>query len=192
MQDTFVPEPSDSRKTRKENRKQKRKKEMWAWIREFAVAVAVVLIIRTFFFSIINVQGNSMLNTLESGDRVYTSLLTARINGYERGDVVICSYPGRTDLCVKRLIGLPGDTVEIREGTVYVNGAALEEDYLDHVYSSSVNYSAITLEEGEYFVLGDNRPISHDSHSADVGPVTQLKGKVRFILWPLSRFGSVE
>lgn len=165
---------------------------MWSWIREIVIAVAIVLVIRTFFFSIISVKGSSMLDTLQSGDRVYVSLLTARIHGYERGDIIICSYPGRTDLCVKRLIALPGDTVQIESGTVYVNGEALQEDYLDHVYSSSVQYPAVTLGEGEYFVLGDNRPISHDSHSSDVGPVTELKGKVRFVLWPISRVGIVE
>ena len=185
-----MPESAPTQKTRKYRRQQKRKKEMWAWIRELAVALVIVFIIRTFLFSIISVKGSSMLETLHDGDRVYVSILTARLGGYDRGDVVICSYPGRTDLCVKRIIGLPGEEIEIIHGTVFVNGEQLEEDYL--TYSASYSNPAYTLAEGEYFVLGDNRPISHDSHSADVGPVTELKGKVRFILWPPQHIGGVE
>lgn len=190
MQNTPIQEPVDNRRTRRTNRQQKRKKEMWSWIRELAIAIVIVLIVRTFFFSIISVKGSSMLETLHSGDRVYVSILTARLQGYERGDTVICSYPGRTDLCVKRIIGLPGDTVEVVRGEVFVNGEKVKEDYL--AYTASYSYPACTLAEGEYFVLGDNRPISHDSHSSDVGPVTELKGKVRFIIWPPNRIGGVE
>ncbi len=186
MQDTPVVHQPDPKA---EGRK-KVKREMWSWIRELLIAVAVVLLIRTFLFSIITVKGDSMLETLQSGDRLYVSVLTPRLTGYERGDIVICHYPGRNDQCVKRLIGLPGDTVEIVSGTVLVNGVPLREDYLEH--TAIYTYPAITLADGEYFVLGDNRPISHDSHSADVGPVTRLVGKVRFILWPLSRIGSVK
>lgn len=186
MQDTPVVHQPDPKG---EGRK-KVKREMWSWVRELLIAVAVVLLIRTCLFSIITVKGDSMLETLQSGDRLYVSILTPRLTGYERGDIVICHYPGRNDQCVKRLIGLPGDTVEITSGTVLVNGVPLEEDYLDH--TAIYNYPAITLADGEYFVLGDNRPISHDSHSADVGPVTRLVGKVRFILWPFSRAGSVK
>lgn len=192
MQDTFTPEPQESRTSRRLQRKEKKKKEMLSWIRELVVALVIVFVIRTFFFSIISVKGSSMLETLQSGDRLYVSLLTARLGGYEPGDIIICSFPGRTDLCVKRLIGMPGDTVEIISGAVYVNGEAIEEEYLDYTYSPSLQYPAVTLGEDEYFVLGDNRPVSHDSHSSDVGPVTELKGKVRFVIWPPNRIGGVE
>jgi len=181
-----IPETRSGRR----NKKKKAKQEMWSWIRDLALAVIVVLVIKTFLFSIITVEGSSMLDTLHSGDRLYVSILSARIEGYERGDVVICYYPGRTDRCVKRIVGLPGDTVKILAGEVYVNGKLIEEDYLTH--EAGYSYPEITLEEGEYFVLGDNRPISHDSHSHDVGPVTRLEGKVRYVIWPLSRIGAVE
>lgn len=186
MQDTQLQSPNIP----KTEGKKKAQKEMLSWIRDFAIAVVVVLLIRTFLFSIITVVGGSMLETLHEGDRLYVSILTPRIEGYERGDVVICYYPGRTDRCVKRLIGLPGDTVEILGGAVYVNGELLQEDYLDH--TASYSYPSVTLKKGEYFVLGDNRPISHDSHSFDVGPVTRLEGVVRYVIWPISRIGSVD
>ena len=116
-------------------------------------------------------------------------LLTA-ISGYQRGDIVICTYPGADHRCIKRLIGLPGDTVEIKKGVVSVNGEALEEDYVD--FHASYSCEPVTLGAGEYYVMGDNRPISHDSHSADVGPVTRMEGKVRFIYWPVNRIGAVK
>jgi len=185
MQDTSVPV-----KPEKKEQKKSVKQELWSWIRELALAVVIVLIIKTFLFEVITVEGGSMLETLHSGDKLYVSILTPRLQGYERGDVVICYYPGREDRCVKRIIGMPGDTVRIEAGQVYVNGEAVEEEYVDH--EAGYHYPEITLAEGEYFLLGDNRPISHDSHSNDVGPVSRIEGKVRFIIWPLSRFGSVE
>ncbi len=163
---------------------------MWAWIRELLIAFGIVIFIELFLFEIITVSGGSMLETLHEGDKLYVSILTPHLNGYERGDVVICYFPGRDDRCVKRIIGMPGDTVEIRAGTVYIDGEALEEDYITH--AAGYSYPEITLAADEYFVLGDNRPISHDSHSADVGPVKRIEGKVRFILWPIERFGAVE
>lgn len=185
MQDT----PVQTQKEKTEKGK-KAGQELWSWIRELAMAVIIVLVIRTFLFEIITVEGGSMLETLKSGDRLYVSLLTPRFEGYERGDVVICYYPGREDRCVKRIIGMPGDTVKIVQGEVYVNGELIEEDYITH--EADYNYPEITLAEDEYFVLGDNRPISHDSHSHDVGPVTRIEGKVRFVLWPFDRIGAVE
>lgn len=168
----------------------KMKKEIFSWIRELAAAIVIVMIIKTFFFEIITVDGGSMLETLKDGDKLYVSILTPRLQGYDRGDIVICYFPGREDRCVKRIIAMPGDTVKVVSGTVYVNGEAIEEEYVTHI--AGYHYPEIMLEEGEYFVLGDNRPISHDSHSHDVGPVSRIEGKVRFVLWPFDRFGAAK
>lgn len=162
--------------------------EILSWIYCLAGAVAAALLIRTFLFQVIHVKGNSMLETLQNRDMVYVSELTARIEGYEHGDIVICVYPGADHQCVKRIIGLPGDTIRIDNGTVIRNGEPVDESYLTH--KASYSTEEITLGEGEYYVLGDNRPVSHDSHSSDVGPVTDIVGKVRFVLWPISRFGA--
>ena len=122
----------------KENTKGKKaKQELISWIRELALAVIVVMIIKTFFFEIITVEGSSMVETLRSGDRLYVSILTPRIQGYERGDIVICYFPGRTDRCVKRIIGLPGDVIKVDAGTVYVNGEAAASCPLFYAVSTS-------------------------------------------------------
>lgn len=186
-----APEPAVKiRRERRLEQKQQLRREIRAWIRELAMVIIIVLLVKNFLFAITTVSGDSMLETLKTGDRMYVSLLTPRMFGYERGDIVTCRYPGREDQCVKRIVGLPGEQLEIREGVVYIDGEAIEEDYLE--YTSVYSYPAITLSEDEYFVLGDNRPVSHDSHSSDVGPVTDLVGEVRCIIWPLDRLGSVR
>lgn len=186
MPDTDV----KSRREKQTERKNEARKEIRSWIREITIVMLIALLIKNYLFSITVVSGDSMLETLKTGDRMYVSLLTPRIFGYDRGDIVTCYYPGRTDQCVKRIVGLPGEKLEIRSGVVYINGQAMEEDYLDYV--AGYDYPAITLAENEYFVLGDNRPVSHDSHSWDVGPVTDLVGEVRCILWPFERLGAVH
>ncbi|MBO4299789.1 MAG: signal peptidase I [Clostridia bacterium] len=185
-----APEPTTAAEPKKEKKKKTVGQEVLSWILSLVVALAAAMLIRTFLFTLITVSGTSMLDTLLNGDKLYVSVLSANIQGYEHGDIVICQYPGRTDYIVKRVIGLPGDTVMVDRGQVYVNGEALEEDYV--VYPNPYSYHEITLGEGEYFVLGDNRSVSHDSHSSDVGPVTRIIGKVRAIFWPLNRIGAVK
>ena len=159
-------------------------------LRALLWAAAAALIIRLFVFSLIRVKGRSMLGTLHDGDRLYVSILSAHLGGFHRGDVVICRFPGRKGLFVKRLIALPGDTVEVREGVVVVNGVVLVEDYIYH--RSLYTRPPLTLKPGTYYVLGDNRRSSHDSHDADVGPVTRLVGKVRAIIWPIKRIRRIR
>ena len=185
-----APETTPDTTGNKEKQKKTVGQEILSWVGSLAIALVAALLIRTFLFTLITVSGTSMLDTLLDGDKLYVSVLSAKIQGYDHGDIVICKYPGRTDYIVKRVIGLPGDSVRIDHGQVYVNGEALTEDYV--VYPNSYSYSEITLGEGEYFVMGDNRRVSHDSHSSDVGPVTNIIGKVRVIFWPLNRIGGVE
>ena len=185
-----APETTPVTEPKKEKKKKTVGQEILSWILSLAIALAAAMLIRTFLFTLITVKGSSMEDTLLDGDKLYVSVLTANLGGYEHGDVVICQYPGRTDFIVKRVIGLPGDTVMVDHGQAYVNGEAVDQSYV--VHPNPYSYPEITLDEGEYFVLGDNRSVSHDSHSADVGPVTSLVGKVRVIFWPLNRIGRVE
>ncbi len=167
------------------------KGEIISWVISIATAVVIALILRSFVFTMIRVDGKSMLETLQNGDRLYVSKLTTRFEGYDRGDIAICVYDGADHYCVKRVIGLPGDTVEIISGQTYVNGEAVDETgYITHADSRSL--AAVTLGEGEYFMMGDNRPVSKDSRDRTVGPVTEMVGKARFIVWPLSRIGGID
>lgn len=168
------------------------KREIFEWVRAIVLALIVVLIIRTFFFTMIRVDGKSMMNTLQNGDRMIATILDMKIGDPGRSDIVICHYPEGGDFRIKRVIGLPGETLEIVDGTVLIDGEALDEPYVDN--EKRQNYGPIELGEDEYFVMGDNRPNSTDSRDAKVGPLKRdaIAGKARFTIWPLSRFGAVE
>ena len=173
----------------------KAKKEIREWIVSMVAAVAVVLLLKTFLFTVIRVDGPSMRETLQNNDRLMVSVLDMRLNGPERFDVVIMKYPNRKENFVKRVIGLPGDTLIVQEGVLYINGERYEEPYLDEGrtvrFDKSSNNFSVTLGDDEYFVMGDNRDDSNDSRNVGVISRDMFIGKVRHIIWPISRFGSV-
>lgn len=163
------------------------------WI-DLALA-ALMIAARLFLFQIVFVKGRSMLSTLEHHQVLWVSMLDYRLRAPQRGDVVICHYPGRKMKnlpflmnFVKRVIGLPGETIEIIEGAVHINGLPLDEPYLDPAHTRfHANRPAVILGEDEYFVMGDNRDNSNDSRR--VGPLKQkmIAGRVKRILLPLAK-----
>ena len=177
-------------------RAKKIKKEIREWIVSLATALIVVFIIRTFLFTIIRVDGPSMSDTLLNGDRLYVDVLNMRLDGPDRFDVVILHYPDRTENFVKRVIGLPGDTIEVKEGVLIINGVEYDEPYLtpERVTSfrRTANNFTVTLGEDEYFVMGDNRDNSNDSRRIGVITRDKFVGKVLRIIWPISRWDAVE
>lgn len=158
--------------------------------------VAAVLLLRFFVLSVCRIRGRSMQSTLM--DREWTLVLRrpCLYRTIRRHDVVICHYPGRwwrgvkgiPQCFVKRVIGLPGETLEIVAGVVHIDGTPLEETFLDPQHSRIPrNRPPVTLGPEEYFVMGDNRDSSHDSRSPAVGPLRRraIVGRVACTLWPL-------
>ena len=175
------------------------KKEILSWILTIAVAVAAALLIRTFLFEPIRVDGESMCDTLQNGEIMLVTKPEYLTGDPQRGDVVICKYPGRTENFVKRVMGIPGDVIEIRSNVVYRNGEALDEPYLTPERNDNgFSMAPFTLGEDEYFVMGDNRDNSHDSrnyYGAGRPAAIHRKdivGKVRFVMWPLDSLRGVE
>ena len=149
------------------------------WNAVIALA-ALILVLRLTVFHTLRIEGTSMESTLRSGD---IALVTRISSVPERFDLLECRFPGRSGTYVKRLIGLPGESIELRGGITYVNGEAIPEPYL----TSLPEDFSITLGEDQYLMLGDNRAESYDSREADMGPVSRadISGQVRFVLWPL-------
>lgn len=162
-------------------------KRILSFVIALTIAVGAGFAIRTWLFSTVHIAGSSMEKTLVSGD---VALVSRFERNPDRGDIVECTFPGRSGSYVKRVIGLPDDTVEFSGGMLIVNGRPLSEPYV----SSETEDMRITLGPEEYFLLGDNRAESYDSRAEDMGCIhrDQFLGRVRWILWPIDRFGPVE
>ncbi len=174
------------------------RKELREWIVSIAVALIAVFLIRSFLFTIIRVDGDSMKETLHNGERLIVTVLDVKLNGVQRNDVVICHYPGRTGLLgmkenfVKRVVGVAGDKIVMLNGETYVNGERVDEPFV--TYPSPMIDGAWEVPEGYVFVCGDNRANSHDSRSSDVGVIaaSEIVGKVRLVMWPVSSWRVVN
>lgn len=152
---------------------------------------ALGLAVRQWGFGTVRIAGTSMNNTLINGDVVMVTRFDYAFGGApERGDIVECEFPERSDTYIKRVIGLPDESISFDGGALSVNGRPVSEPY---VSSETEDFSARMSNE-EYLVLGDNRAQSYDSRAAEMGPIGEdaFLGKVRWILWPLSRFGPVD
>jgi signal peptidase I len=189
--DTYL---ADKEKSTDENaNKDKPTNEAVEWVRAIVAAVVLALLIRTFIFEIILVDGWSMLPTLEDRDRVFVYKTGYLIGKPQHGDVIIFKTPEDPHTnYVKRLIGLPGDKVKIENGVVYVNEERLEEPYiLEPPYN---DYAEVIVPEGTFFALGDNRNGSRDSRDYHVGfvPMKNLVGKAIFRVWPINRLSFID
>ena len=159
----------------------KKKNGLREWLVCLMIAVATAGSMFVFCWPV-KVEGVSMQDTFNPGDRLFMSRLSAALRSYKTGDIVICriTQDGKEKNAVKRVIAAPGDRLVIENGLVYLNGDILEEDYIKHGHTSG-NIS-VTLGEGEYFIMGDNRQESFDSRSFGVVRKTDISGKV-FLRW---------
>jgi len=163
---------------------------LFDWIVVVGVALLVALVIRTFVLAHFVVDGTSMVNTLHDGDRVFVNKLSYRLHDPNRGDVVVLHQFEDTqerDL-IKRVIGLPGETIEMRSCQVTIDGRLLDEPYLDPEVVQPGNcggdFAPVTIEDDHVFVMGDNRGGSQDSR--DLGPIDgdELVGRAFVVFWP--------
>ncbi len=190
-QEQTTEEPKKRWFKKKEKEKKTLAQELREWAVTLLVAIVIALVVRTFLFEPVRVDGSSMSATLANGEVMFVTKPEYLMGDPQRFDVVICHYPNRGNTnFVKRVVGLPGDTVEIKEGYLYVNGEKYEEPYITH--RPDYQLSAYTVPEGQYFLLGDNRSNSNDSHI--IGPIDRdmIKGHVRSVFWPLSAWRNIE
>ena len=160
------------------------------WVAMLAAAVAVAFLLRTYIFSFYRVQGPSMQPTLYTGELLFVNKIGYRVGDIERFDVVVCHYPGGDEYYVKRVIALPGDTVRIDKGTVYVNDEALSEEYVVNHDASSM--AEVTVAEDSYMVFGDNRVDSMDSRSIGAIGRDAIVGRAVAVTWPLNKISTIS
>ncbi len=177
--------------SRMQRKKEYKKHETRGWIISLAAAIAVALLLRFFVFEFIRVEGPSMEPTLYTNEYVFTEKVTYHFNEPKRGDIIICSFPNRTETFVKRVIGTEGDVLEVKDGTLFINGQENYDyftDYIDH------NLAPITVPENTVYVMGDNRNHSTDSTNSGVGPLSydMIIGRAVFVLWPLDQIHSLK
>lgn len=153
----------------------------------YAVVIIVVVLIRTFLVTPIKVNGTSMVDTLQHGDTMILNKIGMKINGIKRFDIVVIDTDD--SYLIKRVIGMPGETIEYKDGKLYIN----EKEYKDPYYKdNTLDFEKVEIPKGYYFVMGDNRSDSIDSRI--IGPVKKedILGTTKLIIFPISDMGIAE
>jgi signal peptidase I len=166
-------------------------KEWYDFVETILFAFILAFLIKSFILQISYIPTGSMIPTLNNGEAVLVVRIPYYFREPRRGEIIVFKYPlNPSQEYVKRLIGLPGDTIEIKHGNVYVNGELLKEDYVKR--KDDYNYGPIKVPKDSYFVLGDNRPVSVDSRYWGFVPKKNLVGQAILLLWPPQRIQIVH
>lgn len=181
----------------------KEKNEFWEWSKALLIAFGLAWLIRFFLFTPIVVDGESMMPTLEDGDRMIVNKIGYEIGEPDRFDIVVFHAPEEKDY-IKRVIGLPGDHVAYKNDQLYINGEPLPEPYLDVKKEEIIegvltedftleDYTEVTvIPEGYVFVMGDNRRYSKDSRMIGLVSMEEIIGDTSVIFWPPNEIGLVQ
>ena len=174
----------------------RKKNELWEWLKILLIASVLSLVIRYFFFTPIIVDGKSMMPTLENRERMIVNKLSYVFGKPERFDIIVFHAPEEKDY-IKRVIGLPGEHIEYKDDTLYVDGVPYEEPYLEEYKKQLMGGTltepfSITVPKGHLFVMGDNRRQSKDSRHIGPIPIESVLGKTTLIYWPLKEFQFIK
>jgi signal peptidase I len=168
-------------------------RDLRVWVRDLLLAICFAVVIIVFLYQPVKVEGTSMAPLISDQERIFINKLVYKFEPISRGDVVVFWYPSdRTKSFIKRVVGLPGETVEIRQGHVYVNGKSLDEPYILPAYLDTNSYPAFRVPQQQYFVMGDHRDSSNDSRMFGPVPAEYIYGKAVFAYWPMDHFGSLS
>lgn len=165
------------------------------WFRDLALSVFIALVVILFLYQPVRVEGTSMEPSLVDQERIFINKFSYRFGftAINRFDTVVFWFPGDPNKSyIKRVIGIPGDTVEISRGRVFLNNQELDEPYIPENFRDRVSIDKVTVGEDEYFVLGDHRSSSNDSRTWGTVHRRYIYGKAVFSYWPLERLGTVR
>ena len=171
-------------------------KELSAWLIYILVIIVISYLVITFVGQRTQVSGSSMETTLSDGDQLIVDKISYRFRDPNQYDIVVFPYQyEKNTYYIKRIIGLPGETVQIVDGYVYIDGQKLDEHYGNEVMENpGLAADPVVLGDDEYFVLGDNRNNSQDSRAANVGVIHRddLLGRAWIRIWPFNKFGVIK
>ncbi|MCD7744185.1 MAG: signal peptidase I [Lachnospiraceae bacterium] len=171
-------------------------REALSWIVYVALIFGLVYFVVNYVGESTEVRGDSMYPALNDGDQLIIDMISYQFSDPKRFDVIVFPFQYQEDTYyIKRIIGLPGETVQIEDGVIYINGEVLEESYgYEEIKNPGLASAGITLGEQEYFVLGDNRNDSTDSREPSVGNISreQIIGKAVFRVWPFDAVGFIQ
>ena len=151
----------------------------------YVIIIAVVVLIRTFLYTPIRVDGPSMYPTLNNGN----IMILNKFSKVDRFDIVVIKSKRLNEVLIKRVIALPGETLEVKNGIIYINGKKIKDKY---GYGKTSDVGKMKIPENEYFVMGDNRVVSADSRYFGTFKKKEIKGTTRFRLFPFKGFGIVK
>ena len=181
----------------KEKLEDTRVRNALTWTFQIIVTLAFAALVAIMMFQSVTMQESSMEPTLSVGERFFINRLSYRMSEPERGDLIVFKTNASDEaaLHIRRVIGLPGETVQIKDGQIFINGDLYEEGKdFPEMNSGGIAETAVTLQNGEYFVLGDNRNNSEDSRHGDIGLVNKkyIEGKLWFTISPLKKIGFLK
>jgi signal peptidase I len=166
---------------------------LWELLHDLSVAVLFCFFLITFVAQAFRVQGTSMLPLLHDSERIIVNKFVYRFHDIQRGDVVVFWFPREPTVSfIKRVVGLPGDTVELRAGALYVNGQLVAEPYVESRFRDTESHDPVTVSKGYYYVLGDHRNSSNDSRNWGEVPEKYIYGKAFLRFWPISKSGFIQ
>jgi len=163
------------------------------WLRDLVLSLLLAFIVIVFLYQPVQVEGTSMMPLLVNHERIFINKFVYRLEQIRRGDIVVFLYPlDPSKSYIKRVVGLPGEWVTIREGRVFINDQPLIEPYVPSSYLDHENCPSAYVEPDHYFVLGDHRESSNDSRVWGTVDRKYIYGKAVFVYWPFSQIGSLD
>ena len=163
-------------------------KKVWLEIKDYVIIILVVVIVRTFIVTPAIVDGASMDNTLKDGQLVIINKFIYRFDDIKRFDIVVVSNEINNDKIIKRVIGLPNETIMYKDNNLFINGELIKTDY---DFGDTEDFTK-TTKDNEYFVLGDNRVVSKDSRVLGNFTKNDILGRVKYRIFPFNKFGSID
>ena len=158
----------------------------------YIVITIIVVLIRTFLVTPVIVSGDSMVPTLDNKQLLLLNKINYQLSDIKRFDIVVIKYKdssGKSELIIKRVIGLPGETISYDKGKLYINGKYIKEKFS---HAETIDFGPVTLDDDEYFVMGDNRTVSLDSRYIGPIKIKDIRGRTIISIYPFNKFGKSD